>query len=124
LVLLGCHAPWQNIAPSSKHRRVLAWESLDLLYPPEPNHYYEALPFEDRIAEGEALRAALTRLTPEDAALVLLKEVEGFTIAESVTILKLEISVEAAKKRFQRAAERLRTAYFAQDIERGEWTHR
>ncbi|HEV2460906.1 MAG TPA: sigma-70 family RNA polymerase sigma factor [Ktedonobacterales bacterium] len=107
-----------------RHRRVLAWESLELLDPLEANDYCEPVPFEDQIAEGAVLRMALARLTPEDTALVLLKEVEGFTIAESVKILALDISLEAAKKRFQRAAERLRTAYFAQDTERGERTHR
>lgn len=108
----------------ARHRRVLAWESLDLLHPNELNQFYEPVSIEDQFTEGEALRAALARLTPEDAALMLLKEVEGFTIAESVRILALDISLEAAKKRFQRASERLRIAYFAQDVERGERTHR
>src|SRR5262249_27682118 len=102
---------------------------LDLLHPLEADQYCAPQPFEDQIAEGEVLRAALSRLTPEDAALVLLKEVEGFTIAESVTILALDIGLEAAKKRFQRASERLRTAYFKQDpksaacAERGKRVH-
>jgi RNA polymerase sigma factor (sigma-70 family) len=107
-----------------RHRRVLVWEPLDLLHPAELHRYYEPVRFEDQIAEDEVLRAALARLTPEDAALVLLKEVEGFTIAESVKILALDISLEAAKKRFQRASERLRTAYFAHDAERQEQTRR
>src|SRR5262249_3959417 len=64
----------------ARHRRVLAWESLERLHAPESHRFYEPVPFEDRIAEGEVLHAALAQLTPEDVALVVLKEVEGFTI--------------------------------------------
>jgi RNA polymerase sigma factor (sigma-70 family) len=106
----------------ARHRHVIAWESLDLLHPTELDQFYAPVSLEDQLAEGEVLRAALARLSVEDAALVLLKEVEGFTIAESIKILALDISLEAAKKRFQRAAERLRTAYFAQDVDRQERT--
>ena len=107
-----------------RHRRVLTWEPLDHVQSAELSRFYAPVPFEDQLAEGELLRVALRRLAPEDAALVLLKEVEGFTIAESVTILALDIRLEAAKKRFQRASERLRAAYFAQDAAREERTHR
>src|SRR5262249_45207966 len=108
----------------ARHRRLIGWGSLELLHPLEADQFCEPVPFEDQIAEGEVLRTALARLAPEDAALVWLKEVEGFTIAESVKILALDISLEAAKKRFQRASERLRTAYFAQDAQRAEGQER
>jgi RNA polymerase sigma-70 factor (ECF subfamily) len=96
-----------------RHATSLTWESLDQsdaladsVSPVQP-------PFEDRVVEEEALAAALARLTPEDAACILIHVVHGCTAAEVARIL--EISPEAAKKRISRAIERLRTIYFSAD---------
>jgi RNA polymerase sigma-70 factor (ECF subfamily) len=95
-----------------RHTSVLTWKSLDQPDAPDPSDPVQST-FEDRVIEGEALSAALARLTPEDAACILLHVVQGFTAPEVAHIL--EISPEAAKKRLWRATERLRAAYFAAD---------
>lgn len=97
-----------------RHRRVIAWESLDLLQPHEPDRFYEPAPFEDLVAEGEVLRTALSSLGPKDIACLLLNVVQGFTAHEIAQMIDIE--PEAAKKRLSRAKQRLRNAYFAQHI--------
>lgn len=95
-----------------RHTTVLNWESLD-----QPNAFEPADPsqsaFEEQVVEGDALSAALARLSSEDAACILLHIVQGFTAAEVAQILG--ISTDAAKKRLSRAIERLRAAYFTAD---------
>lgn len=95
-----------------RHTTVLNWESLD-----QPDAFEASDPvqsaFEERVVEGDALAAALGRLSPEDAACILLHVVQGFTATEVAQILG--ISPDAAKKRLSRAIERLRGAYFAAD---------
>jgi RNA polymerase sigma-70 factor (ECF subfamily) len=95
-----------------RHNGVLTWESLDSPDASEASDPAQTA-FVDRIVEGDALAAALARLSPEDAACVLLHVVQGFKTPELAQIL--EISPEAAKKRVWRATERLRAAYFATD---------
>lgn len=94
-----------------RHDSIIAFESLDELEDAAAVERLSPPAFEDRIAEGEALAAALARLSPLDAACVLLHIVHGFTAREVATIL--EVSPEAAKKRLWRATERLRSAYLA-----------
>jgi RNA polymerase sigma-70 factor (ECF subfamily) len=99
-----------------RHRRLITWEPLDTLRPPETAQFYEPAAFEDRLAEGEALHAALAAMAPQDAACLLLSVVQGFTAAEIAQII--DIAPEAAKKRITRAKQRLRAAYFAQEAEK------
>lgn len=99
-----------------RHQRVIAWESLDLLHPLAHHERDGAPPFEDRVAEGEALRAAFNALELQEAACVLLKFVYGFNAPEIARIL--EIAPDAARKRLSRAMQRLRASYFAQEPER------
>jgi RNA polymerase sigma-70 factor, ECF subfamily len=100
-----------------RHNSAITCESLDALdeldepAPPAAGVGSPVAVFEDRVAEGEALAAALARLSSVDAACVLLHIVHGFTAPEVAQIL--EVSPEAAKKRLWRATERLRAAYFA-----------
>jgi DNA-directed RNA polymerase specialized sigma24 family protein len=73
----------------------------------------EELP-DDRAQDGEFLGLALLaidleRLVGGDAVLVIRVAVEGFTQAE--VAVEFGISEEAARKRFQRAAQRLREAH-------------
>lgn len=96
-----------------RHNGVLAWESMEQLTASAGEELTSAGAFEERIAEDDALSAALATLTPLDAACVLLHVVQGFTAAEVAQIL--DVSPEAAKKRIWRATERLRIAYFAQE---------
>jgi RNA polymerase sigma-70 factor (ECF subfamily) len=107
------HAAYHRAISVLRHRRVIAWEPFDAANPPEPGPFYRPVPFEDRIAEGEALRTALARLSPQDSACLLLSVVHGFTSTEIAQIAGIEL--EAAKKRIARAKQRLRVAYFAHE---------
>lgn len=69
--------------------------------------------FEQRIAEAEALRAALARLAPDDAACLLLRVAQGFSAAETADALGT--TVEAVAQRLSRARRRLRTIYLEQN---------
>ena len=73
----------------------------------------ETAPFEERIVEMDALRAALTKLAPEDAAALLLRAVEGFSAAEAAAIMR--VSPAAMAQRISRARLRLRAIYLAQN---------
>lgn len=105
------HAAYCEAVSILRHRGVLSWEPLEAADAAGADEYYAPEPFEDRVAEAEALRTALQSLSPADAACVLLNVVQGFTAAEIAEIV--EISPEAAKRRISRAKERLRQAYFA-----------
>jgi RNA polymerase sigma-70 factor (ECF subfamily) len=105
------HVAYQRAVSALRHRGVLRVESLDDGLLMEPSRLYEPAPFEDRVAEGEALQAALDALDPQDAACLLFSAAQGFTASEIATML--EISPAAAKKRLTRAKQRLRAAYVA-----------
>jgi RNA polymerase sigma factor (sigma-70 family) len=94
-----------------RHRSVIAWEPLDPASLLEPTRLGEAPPFDDQLAESEALRAALVRLGPHDVACLRLSVIEEFTSVEIAHILA--ITPEAARQRLSRATVRLRVAYFA-----------
>jgi DNA-directed RNA polymerase specialized sigma24 family protein len=81
---------------------------------PEVGRFWEPVPFDDQIAEGEVLRKALARLEPQDAACLLLNVMQGFTAMEIALIL--DITPPAAKKRVFRAKQRLGDAYFAENV--------
>jgi RNA polymerase sigma factor (sigma-70 family) len=106
------HVAYQRAASALRHRGVLRVETLDGDVPIEASRLYEPTPFEDRVAEAQALQAALGALDPQDAACLLFSAAQGFTALEIAAIL--EISPAAAKKRLTRAKQRLRAAYFAQ----------
>jgi RNA polymerase sigma-70 factor (ECF subfamily) len=96
-----------------RHDSVLAWESIEQLIASAAVTVSSTNAFEERVAEDDALAAALAALAPLDAACVLLHVVQGFTAPEIAQIL--DVSPDAAKKRIWRATERLRVAYFAHE---------
>jgi RNA polymerase sigma-70 factor (ECF subfamily) len=104
-----------------RRRRLIRWESLDFLisFGSEPGG--ENLPFEDQLAESEALRAALARLAPQDRACFLLCAAHGLSAAEVGQIIGA--SAEVVRKRLSRARQRLRAIYLAhntRDLEPGQ----
>lgn len=105
------HAAYCEAVSILRHRSVLRWEPVEVADAAGADEYYAPQPFEDRVAEAEALRTALQSLSPDDAACVLLNVVLGFTAAEIAEIV--EISPEASRRRILRAKERLRQAYFS-----------
>jgi RNA polymerase sigma-70 factor (ECF subfamily) len=109
------HVAYQRAVSTLRHRAVLHVESLDGDLPVEVSRLYEPAPFEDRVAEAQALQAALGALDPQDAACLLFSAAQGFTALEIAAIL--EISPAAAKKRLTRAKQRLRAAYFAHEAQ-------
>lgn len=100
-----------------RRRRLLRWESLDrsatLLEIPTD----DGPAFDDRLAEGEALRAALNHLDPRDVACLLLRVVQGFSAAEVGEIVGATPNV--VTKRLSRAKQRLRAAYLAENASDG-----
>jgi RNA polymerase sigma-70 factor, ECF subfamily len=96
-----------------RRRRLIHWESLDVLTQLENGTPLLTLPFEDTVLEATVLRATFATLTPESAALLLLNIVHGFTTAEIADIVG--ISHEATKKRLARAKQRLRAEYLARN---------
>jgi DNA-directed RNA polymerase specialized sigma24 family protein len=98
---------------------VIHWETLDSSTVAIHEQYCEHGPFEDRIVEGEALRQALTTLSAEDIACVLLSVVQVMSSTEIAHVLG--ITSEAAKKRVTRAKQRLRAAYIAQETRTEEY---
>jgi RNA polymerase sigma-70 factor (ECF subfamily) len=116
------HTAYRKAISALRRRRLIRWESLDRYddygeLPPTPDH--AATPsFEDRLAEGEALRAALDALSPQDAACLLLRVVQGFSAAEVGVIVGA--TPEVVTKRLSRAKQRLRAAYFAHATDRKE----
>lgn len=98
-----------------RRRRRAGWDSLEQIASVEEERFYAPIPFEDQVAEAEALSRALARLNPDDAVAVLLYVVHDFTAWEVAHVL--DVSPAAAAKRIWRAKERLRSAYFAQQAE-------
>ena len=72
-----------------------------------------AAPFEQRVVEAESLRAALARLSPDDAACLLLRVAQGFSAAETAEMLG--VTPDAVAQRLSRARRRLRTIYLQQN---------
>ncbi|HUY76426.1 MAG TPA: sigma-70 family RNA polymerase sigma factor [Ktedonobacterales bacterium] len=124
---------YRKAASALRRRRLIRWESLDVsdysADEPASNRKersdvaaIQSLTFEDQISEGEALRAALASLSPQDAACLLLRIVQGFGVAEVAQIVGA--SPEVVTKRFSRARQRLRAAYLAQNDATHEETPR
>jgi RNA polymerase sigma factor (sigma-70 family) len=113
------HAAYWRAVTVTRRARVIRWETLDSSTAAVYERYYEQSPFEDRVVEGEALRQALTALSAEDSACVLLSVVQAMSSTEIAHVLG--ITPEAAKKRVTRAKQRLRAAYFAQETRAEEY---
>jgi RNA polymerase sigma-70 factor, ECF subfamily len=115
------HTAYCKAVSALRRRRLIAWESLDLATEAESDLAGLATnddAFPDRIAESEAVRAALARLAPPDAACLLLRVVYGFSAAEVGQIVGA--SAEVVTKRLSRARQRLRAAYLAETRQAGE----
>jgi RNA polymerase sigma-70 factor (ECF subfamily) len=97
-----------------RRRRIIRWESLEFHHEQAPEAFAAAT-FEDALAEREAMREALARLAPQDVACLLLRVVQGFSIAEICEIVGA--STDAIHKRLVRARQRLRHSYLAQEAQ-------
>lgn len=109
---------YRKVISVRRRQRLLRWDSLDctagVIELAEP----ETGSFENRIAEEEALAAALAQLTPSDAACLFLRVVQGFSAAEVGQIVGA--TPEVITKRLSRAKQRLRAAYLALNSQRKE----
>ena len=109
-----------------RRRKIIRWASLD--WPGFAEHVLEdasgpvlleePVSFEQRVVEAEAMRAALARLTPDDAACLLLRVAQGFSAAEVAAVLG--VTTDAVAQRLSRARRRLRTIYLAQNPPEGD----
>ncbi len=117
------HAAYCRAVSALRRRRLIRWDSLDILR----DHELESetplltLPFEDTVLEATVLRATLAAITPQNVALLLLSIVYGFTTAEIADIVGL--SHDVTKKRLTRAKHRLRAEYLARNPLRQEASH-
>jgi RNA polymerase sigma-70 factor, ECF subfamily len=105
-------AAYYRAISALRRRRRLRWESLEERHDQEPEIFSSPILFEDEIAEREALRAALKRLSPQDVACLLLRIVQGFSAIETAHITGA--SPQSVDQRLSRAKQRLRTIYLAQ----------
>jgi RNA polymerase sigma factor (sigma-70 family) len=93
-----------------RRKRLVRWEALGPVAETETG---DLPPFEDRVIESDALRAALAELPSPDVACLLLRVVHGFSAAEVGEIMGA--SAEVITKRLSRARQRLRAAYLGQN---------
>lgn len=115
------HAAYRRAISQLRRRKIIRWASLDwpglVARAPEdasgPAPLEDAVSFEQRVVEAEAMRAALARLTPDDAACLLLRVAHGFSAAEVAAVLG--VTTDAVAQRLSRARRRLRTVYLAQN---------
>lgn len=95
-----------NALSMLRHYRLIRWEPLENYLAMRADR---GLSFEDHVAENDILQSALARLSPEDAACLLLRVVHGFSARETGQILNA--SAETINTRLARAKQRLRAAY-------------
>lgn len=123
------HAAYCRAISHLRRRKVIRWTSLDWAgiawreeigptadtgaTPDVPDVMADAGSFEQRVVEAEALRAALARLRPDDAACLLLRVAHGFSAAEVAATLG--ITPDAVAQRLSRARRRLRAIYLTQN---------
>ena len=120
------HTAYWRAVSQLRRRKIIHWLPLewprpaqdgrgprDAASPSAPERPDAAAAFEERIVESDALRAALAKLAPEDAAALLLRAVEGFSAAEAAAIMR--VSPAAMAQRISRARRRLRAIYLAQN---------
>jgi RNA polymerase sigma-70 factor, ECF subfamily len=123
------HAAYCRAISHLRRRKVIRWVSLDwagvalreddgLAGGAAPDEIAAAGSFEQRVVEAEALRAALARLRPDDAACLLLRVAQGFSAAEVAAMLG--ITTEAVAQRLSRARRRLRAIFLAQNPPEGD----
>ncbi|MFI5274147.1 MAG: RNA polymerase sigma factor, partial [Ktedonobacterales bacterium] len=91
---------YRHALKARRRRQRIAWEPLDAdgLY--ESAAGAASSSFEDRVADAEALRAALLTLDPQDAACFLLQAVYGFATTEIAAIVGAQ--PDATRKRLSR----------------------
>lgn len=118
-------AAYNRAISQLRRRKVIRWTSLDWADPRGRDADDADTPtalaglvdrgaaFEQRVVEAEALRAALARLHPDDAACLLLRVAQGFSAAEAAEVLGT--SVDAVAQRLSRARRRLRAIYLQQN---------
>lgn len=109
------HTAYCDAVTVLRRRRLIHWETLDLAPEAACPSTGEPIPFEDQLAEGEALRAALAQLSPPDTVCLLLRVVQGFSSAEVAHIVGA--TPEVVTKRLSRAKQRLRAVYLAQNVQ-------
>ena len=112
------HVAYRRAVSAYRRTKIIGWQRLEPVVETLLPWNGEPQPFDDQVAEREALHDALQTLSIEDAACVLLHAVWGLTSTEIAAIL--DISVAAAKKRLTRAKQRLRISYFDQNRLREE----
>lgn len=114
------HVGYTCAVSALRRRRLIQWHPLTA-HQEVPSVSAGNAPFEDALAESQALREALAALAPADAAVVLLIVVEGLTAAETAQIVGG--SAQAVAKRFARAKQRLRAVYVARNAPIEEGSH-
>jgi RNA polymerase sigma-70 factor (ECF subfamily) len=117
------HTAYCRAVSALRRRRLIRWDSLDLLrdHEQESGTPLLTLPFEDTVLEATVLRATLAAMTSQSVALLLLSIVYGFTTMEIADIVGL--SHDATRKRLTRAKQRLRSEYLARNPLTQEASH-
>jgi RNA polymerase sigma-70 factor (ECF subfamily) len=106
------HAAYCDAVSVLRRRKLIHWTSLDTPSASEDKLARVPESFEDHVLESQVMSAALASLPTEEAAILLLNAIQGYTASEIAELLG--ISVDASKKRLSRAKQRLRAAYSAQ----------
>lgn len=109
------HTAYCDAVSVLRRRRLIRWETLDLAPTADCPPIGAPIEFENQLAEGEALRAALAELSPPDVTCLLLRVVQGFSAAEVGRIVGA--TPDVVTKRLSRAKQRLRAVYLAQNVE-------
>jgi RNA polymerase sigma factor (sigma-70 family) len=104
-----------------RRRRLIRWESLDVLYGLGKEPGTGVSSFEDTVIAQVDLRAALARCSAQDRACFLLSEAHELSAAEVGQILGA--SPESIRKRLSRTKQRLRRFYQAQRPAAEEASH-
>lgn len=112
------HAAYCRAISARRRGNLLRWESLEAGEAPLRERLEEPWRLEERVSAQDEALAALAALARDDAAVLLLNLLHGFTTQEIASILQM--APIAAKKRLSRAKQRLRAAYLAQNPERQE----
>ena len=103
------HVAYRKGLTLLRRRSLIRWESLDFLIGLAGEPAEDGGSFEDRLAEGEAVRAALSKLKPQDRAYLLLQVGHGLSTEEIGQIVGA--SPVVVRKRLSRAKQRLRAFY-------------
>lgn len=106
------HVAYRKGIALLRRRSLIRWESLDFLIGFGGEPAQESSAFEDRLADREIVRAALTKLKPQDRATLLLQVAHGLSTEAIGEIVGASPAV--VRKRLSRAKQRLRQLYGAQ----------